>query len=35
MLLTTECAITDKPEDKKDNDMSGGMPGMGMPGMGY
>ena len=35
LLLTTECVITDKPEDKKGGapDMGGGMPG-GMGGMG-
>ena len=31
ILLTTEVAIADAPEEKKD--VSGGMPGMGMPGM--
>ena len=36
MILTTECLVTDKPEEKKDMPamppMGGG--GMGMPGMG-
>ncbi len=35
MILTTECALTDIPEDDKGGDAGGGMPGMGggMPGM--
>ncbi len=34
MLLTTECVITDKPEEKGASaPMPGGMPGGGMPGM--
>jgi chaperonin GroEL len=33
MLLTTECAVVEKPEEKgKDFPMGGGMPPMGMPG---
>ncbi len=36
MLLTTECAVVEKPDEKgKDLPMGGGMPGMGGMGMGY
>ncbi len=33
MVLTTECVISDKPEENDGGGMPGGMPGGGMPGM--